>query len=129
MAFEPSASWNSRSITHLANYPSRSLPMNSSDESDLKMRLVKKGWVANSLEGFDIDRAKALLEATRANHDRPPGAIVLSEMRRKELRPVVSSDTGGFFQPNPIMLNALEDELEGQLKKDFAVLKARTLTV
>ena len=103
--------------------------MNSSDESDLKMRLVKKGWVANSLEGFDIDRAKALLEATRANHDRPPGAIVLSEMRRKELRPVVSSDTGGFFQPNPIMLNALEDELEGQLKKDFAVLKARTLTV
>src|SRR5450432_198006 len=32
MAFAPSASWNSRSITHLANYPSRSLPTNSSDE-------------------------------------------------------------------------------------------------
>src|ERR1035438_5998416 len=33
MVFAPSASWNSHSITHLANYPSRSLPMNSSDES------------------------------------------------------------------------------------------------
>src|SRR5712691_6214609 len=33
MAFVPFASWNSRSITHLANYLSRSLPMNSSDES------------------------------------------------------------------------------------------------
>jgi hypothetical protein len=32
-AFVPSASWNSRSITHLANYLSRNLPMNSSDES------------------------------------------------------------------------------------------------
>ena len=31
--FAPSASWNSRSITHLANYPSRSLPMISSNES------------------------------------------------------------------------------------------------
>src|SRR5664280_1615667 len=31
MAFVPSASWNSRSITHLANYPSPSLPMISSD--------------------------------------------------------------------------------------------------
>jgi len=29
----PSASWNSRSITHLENSPSRSLPTNSSDES------------------------------------------------------------------------------------------------
>src|SRR6266436_4238514 len=33
MAFVPFAFWNSRSITHLANYLSRSLPMNSSDES------------------------------------------------------------------------------------------------
>jgi hypothetical protein len=33
MAFVPFVSWNSRSITHLANYLSRSLPMNSSDES------------------------------------------------------------------------------------------------
>src|SRR5216684_504120 len=33
MAFAPSAFWNSRSITHLANYLSPSLPMNSSDES------------------------------------------------------------------------------------------------
>src|SRR5229473_7685512 len=36
MAFAPSAFWNSRSITHLANYLSPSLPMNSSDESLLK---------------------------------------------------------------------------------------------
>src|ERR1017187_9335643 len=34
MAFAPSASWNSRSITHLANYPSPSLPMIFSDESE-----------------------------------------------------------------------------------------------
>src|ERR1035441_3666417 len=33
MAFAPSASWNSRSITHLANYPSPSLPIIFSDES------------------------------------------------------------------------------------------------
>src|SRR5258705_11978100 len=36
MAFVPFVSWNSRSITHLANYLSRSLPMNSSDESLFK---------------------------------------------------------------------------------------------
>src|SRR5712692_3745963 len=34
MAFAPSAFWNSRSITHLANYLSPSLPMNSSDQSE-----------------------------------------------------------------------------------------------
>src|ERR1035438_7996133 len=34
MAFAPSASWNSRSINHLANYPSPSLPMISSDEPE-----------------------------------------------------------------------------------------------
>src|SRR5229473_3896455 len=33
MAFAPFASWNSRSITHLASCRSPSLPMNSSDES------------------------------------------------------------------------------------------------
>ena len=33
MAFAPSASWNPRSITHLANYPSLSSPTISSDES------------------------------------------------------------------------------------------------
>src|ERR1035437_9652135 len=36
MAFAPSASWNSRSITHLANYPSPSSPMISSDEPSIK---------------------------------------------------------------------------------------------
>src|ERR1019366_4984578 len=40
MAFAPSASWNSRSITHLANYLSRSLPMNSSDQPKFQT-----GWV------------------------------------------------------------------------------------
>src|SRR5664280_1119594 len=39
MAFAPSASWNSRSITHLANYPSPSLPMIFSDESKIKARI------------------------------------------------------------------------------------------
>src|SRR5712691_1651340 len=39
MAFVPFASWNSRSITHLANYLSRSLPMNSSDESKKQLKL------------------------------------------------------------------------------------------
>src|SRR4051812_24251472 len=33
MASAPSASWNLPSITHLASYPSRSLSMNSSNES------------------------------------------------------------------------------------------------
>src|ERR1039458_3902983 len=35
MASAPSASWNSRCITHLANCPNRSLPTNSSDESNI----------------------------------------------------------------------------------------------
>src|SRR6516162_7095632 len=34
MDFAPSAFWNSRSITHLADYPSPSLPMIFSDESN-----------------------------------------------------------------------------------------------
>src|SRR5438552_6165421 len=37
MAFAPSAYWNLRSITHLANYQSRNLPMNSSDEPFFSM--------------------------------------------------------------------------------------------
>src|SRR5208283_2788085 len=37
MAFVPFASCNSRSITHLANYLSQSLPMNSSDDSKRRM--------------------------------------------------------------------------------------------
>jgi hypothetical protein len=32
MAFAPSASWNSRSITHLVSYLSQNSPTNSSDE-------------------------------------------------------------------------------------------------
>src|ERR1039457_5075849 len=38
MASAPSASWNSRCITHLANCPNRSLPTNSSDESEKRAR-------------------------------------------------------------------------------------------
>src|SRR5664280_1935652 len=41
MDFAPSASWNSRSITHLANYPSRSLPMISSNESEEWMHAAR----------------------------------------------------------------------------------------
>src|ERR1017187_9216523 len=40
MASAPSASWNSRCITHLANCPNRSLPTNSSDESELMRRAM-----------------------------------------------------------------------------------------
>src|ERR1039458_9130801 len=72
MAFAPSASWNSRSITHLANYPSPSLPMIFSDESyfhDDKsgkskqiILSVKSGHVTHSqvrdLRGV-LDREKA----------------------------------------------------------------------
>src|ERR1035438_998240 len=39
MASAPSASWNSRCITHLANCPNRSLPTNSSDESKKHAKL------------------------------------------------------------------------------------------
>src|SRR5271165_770401 len=42
MAFAPSAFWNSRSITHLANYPSPSLPMISSDESSFFSQLTEE---------------------------------------------------------------------------------------
>src|SRR5664280_1533345 len=42
MAFAPSASWNSRSITHLANYPSPSLPMIFSDESEKKNEITQQ---------------------------------------------------------------------------------------
>src|SRR5664280_248208 len=55
MAFVPSASWNSRSITHLANYPSPSLPMISSDES--KFNAVKAGLFAKHVVIPVIDGA------------------------------------------------------------------------
>src|ERR1039457_5869768 len=42
MAFAPSAFWNSRSITHLANYLSRSLPTNSSDEPRVDGVLLRR---------------------------------------------------------------------------------------
>src|ERR1039458_5203103 len=38
MASAPSASWNSRCITHLANCPNRSSPTNCSDESEKRAR-------------------------------------------------------------------------------------------
>jgi hypothetical protein len=44
MAFAPSAFWNSRSITHLANYLSPSLPMNSSDESKYLRMSAEELW-------------------------------------------------------------------------------------
>src|ERR1035441_4811229 len=49
MAFAPSASWNSRSITHLANYPSPSLPMIFSDESHLLARFLN--WCSAASTG------------------------------------------------------------------------------
>src|ERR1017187_7418915 len=51
MDFAPSASWNSRSITHLANYPSRSLPMISSNESNsLNTIRVNSGETAETFK-------------------------------------------------------------------------------
>src|SRR5208283_1766441 len=49
MDFAPSAFWNSRSITHLANYPSPSLPMISSDESSY----AKLGWFNWETKKYD----------------------------------------------------------------------------
>src|SRR6267378_5453604 len=49
MAFAPSAFWNSRSITHLANYLSPSLPMNSSDESNDLRRQHRRGTYGHDL--------------------------------------------------------------------------------
>jgi transposase len=41
------ASWNSRSITHLENYRSRSLPMNSSDESLISANVWRRKGTSN----------------------------------------------------------------------------------
>src|SRR5215469_1680563 len=51
MAFALSASWNSRSIIHLARYPSRSSPMISSN--DLKMKAVGRIQIPGTL-GYDL---------------------------------------------------------------------------
>src|SRR5713101_5988367 len=45
MASAPFASWNSRSITHLASCRSPSLPMNSSDESELRRAEDKHTYI------------------------------------------------------------------------------------
>src|ERR1017187_7894133 len=59
MDFAPSASWNSRSITHLANYPSRSLPMISSNESKKKAIIFAQGDASDGL--FFIQHGKVRL--------------------------------------------------------------------
>src|SRR5713226_4410248 len=66
MAFAPSAFWNSRSITHLANYLSPSLPMNSSDESnfDVDLRLPER---IGDFEHPNSSMFKAMEENTGKN--------------------------------------------------------------
>src|SRR5260370_32448256 len=61
MAFVPFASWNSRSITHLANYLSRSSPMNSSDESIFTIRssLQPSEWVRKTVRSKENHMVKA----------------------------------------------------------------------
>src|ERR1039457_2509894 len=53
MASAPSASWNSRCITHLANCPNRSLPTNSSDESKMDWTKTGQVWQGNCLLGIE----------------------------------------------------------------------------
>src|SRR5712691_10824715 len=70
MAFVPFASWNSRSITHLANYLSRSLPMNSSDESncDCALPACVCCVIRAALDRFSLSdqtRLKGLLDVER----------------------------------------------------------------
>src|ERR1019366_3811250 len=55
MAFAPSVSWNSPSITHLANCPSRSLPTNSSDESEFWVWLKRVMLPARDLTRQRLD--------------------------------------------------------------------------
>src|SRR5208283_2944674 len=55
MTFVPFASCNSRSITHLANYLSQSLPMNSSDDSFFSL-----GWVDPGLICSILTRARSI---------------------------------------------------------------------
>ena len=50
MASAPFASWNLPSITHLPSYPSRSLPMNSSNESNLKPRVSREATGKKDLQ-------------------------------------------------------------------------------
>src|ERR1022692_719439 len=51
MASAPSASWNSRCMTHLANCPNRSLPTNTTDESKGKSHC--RGEESNFIPHFD----------------------------------------------------------------------------
>src|SRR5712692_3188098 len=80
MAFAPSVSWNSPSITHLASYPSRSLPTNSSDEPfSPHPQTGKKG--ASNPDDANFSAAKS--------HDRRRSFAVRSD------------DAGGFDGPKP----------------------------
>src|SRR6516165_9897874 len=100
MAFAPSASWNSRSITHLASYLSPSLPMIFSDESKLK----QQGWSVSektisrilyddlkySLQGLQKSK-----EGTRQHPDRDQQFQYLSRCCREfqeRGQPVISVD-------------------------------------
>src|ERR1035441_6143623 len=69
MAFAPSASWNSRSITHLANYPSPSLPMISSDEPS-RLLLADNPQASSLVARPRVDSHSGAGEAGRNPNDR-----------------------------------------------------------
>src|ERR1039458_256503 len=68
MVFALSASWNSRSITHLANYPSRSLPMNSSDESNISVRGTRRKAARRIQEAFGPFASGQSMQVGIASH-------------------------------------------------------------
>src|SRR5450755_794110 len=61
MAFERSASWNSPSITHLANCLSPSLPMNFSDEPE-KMASQRHSELSTQAERIRTDYLNAEID-------------------------------------------------------------------
>src|ERR1035437_10108366 len=89
MASAPSASWNSRCITHLANCPNRSLPTNSSDESKKKELTLsledRRLWIDPQHARLTIQQQCELLSLPRSTYyyqPRPESAENLRLMRR-----------------------------------------------
>src|ERR1035438_1289923 len=80
MVFAPSASWNLRSITHLASCLSRSLPTNSFDESKLKA----PSWVLG-----------ACTQREAVGGDSPPG--MLSVDLRVSIEGLIVQNYFGLF--------------------------------
>src|SRR5271165_1915017 len=121
MAFAPSASWNSRSITHLANYPSPSLPMIFSDESVYIGTIVIDDYrdeaniVGQALGLPLLPGSQSILVARIAS----PPSVLLGFIRNRHPRYLIYADTGILSKVLPLQCNVHSAELDAEVRCPF----------